>query len=143
MTLTAPSTLWIDAAATTATAVLMLALRSLLFPYFGLSSALPLDLVAAAFIVYAVVVARVAARPATSRVALMTVAGANIVYVVTSLALLATFWSQMHPIGRVLIVAVALAVELFAVLQITAARRLTSPVSAPSSDRLGRHGVLE
>ena len=67
MILTAHRAVLIDAAATTATAVLMLAARGLLFPYFGLSSPLLLDVTAAAFIVYAVIIGRLAARPTISR----------------------------------------------------------------------------
>lgn len=130
MTLTAHRALWIDAAATTATAVLMLVLRGLLFPYFGLSSPLLLDLTAGAFILYAVVIARVAARPVISRIALMTVAGANIGYVVASMTVLVTFWSELQPLGRGLIVVVALAVEAFAMLQVIAARRLGAVATA-------------
>jgi hypothetical protein len=122
MILTAHRAVLIDAAATTATAVLMLATRGILFPYFGLSSPLLLDVTAAAFIVYAAIIGLVAARPAISRSALMTVAGANVGYVVASLAVLVMFWSQLHPVGRGLIVAVALAVEGFAMLQFAAAR---------------------
>ena len=123
MTLTAHRAVLIDAAATTATALLMLAARGVLFPYFGLSSPLLLDLTAAAFIVYAVVIGRMTLRPDISRSALMTVAGANVAYVVVSLAVLMMFWGQLHPIGRGLIVAVALAVEGFAALQFMAARQ--------------------
>ena len=122
MILTAHRAVLIDAAATTATAVSMLAARGILFPYFGLSSPLLLDVTAAAFIVYAGIIGLVAARPTISRSALMTVAGANVGYVVASLAVLVMFWSQMHPVGRGLIVAVALAVEAFAMLQFAAAR---------------------
>ena len=135
MTLTAHRTVWIDAAVTTATALLMLAARGLLYPYFGLSSPLVLDLTAAAFIVYAVVIARVAARPVISRSALMTVAGANVAYVVASVAVLVAFWSQLQPVGRVLIIATAVAVETFAMLQFTAAR--LTVFSTPRSRHAG------
>ena len=123
MILTAHRAVLIDSAATITTAGLMLATRSVLFPFFGLSSPWLLDLTAAGFIVYAAVIGLAAARPAISRTTLMTVAGANVAYVVGSLAVLVTFWSELHPIGRGLIVAVALAVEVFATLQFTAARR--------------------
>lgn len=124
MILTAHRAVLIDAAATSVTALLMLAARGLLFPYFGLSSPLLLDLTAAAFIVYAAIIGLMAARPAISGSALMTIAGANVAYVVASLAVLVMFWSELHPIGRGLIVAVAVAVEGFATLQFMAARRL-------------------
>ena len=122
MILTAHRAVLIDAAATTTTAVVMLAARSILFPYFGLSSPLLLDVTAAAFLVYAAIIGLVAVRPAISRSALITIAGANVGYVVASLAVLVMFWSQLHPVGRGLIVAVALGVEAFAMLQFAAAR---------------------
>lgn len=122
MTLTAHHTVWLDAAATTATAILMLAARNLLSPYFGLTSPLLLDVTALAFIGYAAAIALVAKRPTISRAALMTIAAANVAYVVASAAILIAFWSQLAPIGRAMIVAVAIAVEAFATLQFAAAR---------------------
>jgi hypothetical protein len=126
MNLTARHTLLIDAAATTATAVLMLAARGLLYPYFGLDSPQLLDITAVAFIVYAGIVGLAAARPEISRTTLVTIAGANVAYVVASMILLLVFWSVLHPAGRTLVVGVALAVEAFAFLQFTAAYR-TAP----------------
>ena len=126
MMLTAHRAVLIDAVATTATAVLMLAARSVLYPYFGLSSPLVLDIAAAAFVVYAAVIGLAATRPIITRPTLMTIAGANIGYVIASVAVLITFWSALHPAGRAMIGVVALAVEGFAMAQLTAARRLTS-----------------
>ena len=77
MILTARRAIVIDAAATTATAVLMLAARGFLYPYFGLPSPLLLDLAAAAFIVYAALIGLAARRADISRTALMTIAGAT------------------------------------------------------------------
>ena len=109
----------------------MLAGRGLLYPYFGLTSPWLLDVAAVAFIVYAAIVA-LAARPAViSRATLMTVVAANMGYVVASMVLLVAFWTELPAVGRFLIVAVALAVEMFATLQFVAARR-----SAPASTQL-------
>ena len=124
MILSARHTILIDAAATTATALLMLAARGFLYPYFGLESPELLDMAAAAFVVYAAIIGLAAARPDISRTTLMTIAGANVAYVIASMILLVTFWPVLHPAGRVLIVVVSLAVEGFALLQFTAARRL-------------------
>ncbi|HET9703413.1 MAG TPA: hypothetical protein VFP85_05225 [Vicinamibacterales bacterium] len=124
MNLSARHTILIDATATTATAVLMLAARSVLYPYFGLASPELLDIAAAAFIVYAGVIGLAAARPDVSKTTLVTIAGANVAYVVASMIVLVMFWSGLAPAGRALIVGVALAVEAFAFLQFTAARRL-------------------
>jgi hypothetical protein len=123
MTLTARTTLLIDAAATTATAVMMLAAREVLYPYFGLTTPQVLDVTAVAFLIYAAVIALVARRPSIERSAMMTVVAANIAYVVASMALLVMFWSELHAVGCILIVAVALAVEAFAAMQFLAVRR--------------------
>ena len=123
MILTAHRAILIDAAATTATAVLMLAARNLLYPYFGLTSPLLVDVTAIAFIVYAAIIALAARPPIISRAALMTIVGANVGYIVASLAVLLMFWPRLHPVGRGLIVAVALVVEAFATLQYLAARK--------------------
>ena len=126
MILSARHAILIDAAATTATAVLMLVGRGFLYPYFGLDSPEVLDIAAAAFIVYAGIIGLAAARPDISKTTLVTIAGANVAYVVASMICLAMFWSVLEPAGRALIVGVALAVEAFAFLQFTAAYR-TAP----------------
>src|SRR4029450_3602169 len=124
MTLTAHRVIVIDAIATTTTAALMLATRGVLSPYFALKSPLLLDLTAAAFIVYAAVIGVIAARPAISRRALKAVASVNAASLVASPAVLVAFWSELRPVARWLIVAVAIAVEAFATMQFTAARRV-------------------
>jgi hypothetical protein len=128
MMLTARHAILVDAAATTATAVLLLAARSLLYPYLGLASPLLLDAVALAFLVYAAIIARAAMRPVISRATLLTIAGANAAYVVASVAVLAMFWSELLPVGRGVIAAVAVAVEVFAMLQLAAARGSGAPL---------------
>ena len=132
MKLNAHSALLIDAAATTATALLMLAARSMLYPYFGLQSPLLLDIAAVAFLVYAGIIAMAARRPTISRTVLMTTAAANAAYVVASIVLLMMFWSALEPIGRGLIFVVALAVEAFAALQFAVARRVSGAVTQPA-----------
>ena len=131
MTLTARHTLLIDAAATTATALLMLAGRNLLFPYFGLTSPLVLDLTALAFLAYAGIIA-VCARRTVTRTAVMTTAAANAGYVVASAVLLILFWSDLQPVGRALMVMVAITVEAFATLQFAAGRRITTRLTQPA-----------
>lgn len=123
MNLTARTTLLMDAVATSATAVTMLAARSVLYPYFGLPTSQLLDITAVAFLIYAAIIALVARQELISRVAMMAVAGANAAYVMASIALLVMFWPALDPIGRALIIAVALVVEVFATLQFAAARR--------------------
>ena len=123
MILTAHRTVLIDAIATAGSGVLMLAARGILYPFFGLTSSMLLDIVAVTFIAYAAAIAVVAARPVISRAALMTIVGVNVASVVASVAILIAFWADFHPVGRVLIAAVALIVEAFATLQFAAARR--------------------
>jgi hypothetical protein len=132
MKLTAHLALLVDAAATTATALLMLAARSLLYPYFGLPSPLLLDITAVAFLAYAGVIAIAARRPVISRTVLMTTAAANGAYVVASVVALMMFWSELDPVGRGLIFVVALAVEAFAALQVAAARRADGALTQPA-----------
>jgi hypothetical protein len=124
MNLTAHTTVLIDATATAATVVLIIAARGVLYPYFGLSSPLVLDITAAAFIVYAAIIALAARQPIITRATLLAIVGANVTYVVASLAILVMFWAGMHAVGRALIVAVAVVVEVFATLQFAAARRV-------------------
>jgi hypothetical protein len=124
MNVTGKGIILIDAVASGSSGVLMLAARSILYPYFGLDSPFVLDVVAMGFIVYAATIVVPAIRNAViPRTTLMTVAAANVLYVVASAAVLVAFWSELDPIGRVLIVAVAVIVEAFATLQFTAARR--------------------
>ena len=130
MILTAHRTVLIDAIATAASGLLMLAARGILYPFFGLSSPMLLDLTAVAFLVYAAAISVVAMRPVISRAALMTIVFANITYVLASLVVLITFWAHLDPIGRVLIIAVTFVVEAFATLQFAAARR--APDATPA-----------
>ena len=123
MNLTAHTAIRLDAAATASTALLMFAARGVLYPYFGLASPLLLDVTAAAFIVYAAIIALVARQPVIARGALITIATANVAYVVASIVVLIALWNDLHVVGRALIFGVALAVEAFALLQFVAARR--------------------
>ena len=125
MNLTGKGIILIDAVASGSSGLLMLAARSILYPYFGLESPFVLDVVAIGFIVYAATIVVPAIRNAViPRTTLMTVAAANALYVVASAAVLIWFWSELDPIARALIVAGAVVVEAFATLQFTAARRV-------------------
>jgi hypothetical protein len=104
----------------------------MLYPYFGLSSPLLLDITAVAFLVYAGIIAMAARRPVISRHVLMTTAAANAAYVVASIVALMVFWSELEPVGRGLVFAVALAVEAFATLQLAVARRVTGNAAQPA-----------
>lgn len=119
--MTARQILLINACATTVTAIAMLAARNMLAPLFGLSTALLLDIVAVGFLGYAGVLAAAAARRPVPRPALLTFAAADAAWVVISAVVLVSFWSQLTPIARVLVVAVALFCEVAATLQYRAA----------------------
>jgi hypothetical protein len=114
--------LQINATATAATGLAMLAARGFLPPLFGLGSPLLLDLIAIFFLVYAAALLFFAARPRVERPALLAFAAADGAWVVGSVVVLLMFWPQLTPIARVLIVGVAVVVDAFAMLQFRAAR---------------------
>jgi hypothetical protein len=114
--------LQINATATAATGLAMLAARGVLPPLFGLGSPLLLDLVAIFFLVYAAGLFYFGARPQVERPALLAFAAGDAAWVVGSAIVLLMFWPQLTPIGRAMIVAVAIVVDVFAMLQYRAAR---------------------
>ena len=114
--------LQINATATAVTGVAMLAARGFLPPLFGLGSPLLLDLIAVFFLAYAAGLFFFAARPQVERLALLAFAAADTAWVVGSAVVLLMFWPQLTPIGRVLIIAVAIVVDAFAMLQFRAAQ---------------------
>jgi hypothetical protein len=114
--------LQINAIATGATGLAMLAGREILPPLFGLGSPLLLDLVAIFFLVYAAGLFYFAARPQVERAALLAFAAADGAWVVGSAVVLLMFWPQLTPIARVLIIGVAIVVDAFAMLQFRAAK---------------------
>lgn len=122
MTMTSNRILQINATATAATGLAMLAARGFLPPLFGLGSPLLLDLVAIFFLAYAAGLLYFAARPRVDRSALLAFAAADGAWVVGSAVVLLMFWPQLTPIGRVLIVGVAIVVDVFAMMQYRAAR---------------------
>jgi hypothetical protein len=114
--------LQINATATAATGLAMLAARGFLPPLFGLGSPLLLDAIAFFFLAYAAVLFLFAARPQVDRPTLLAFAAADGAWVVGSAVVLLMFWPQLTPIARVLIVGVAIVVDAFAMLQYRAAR---------------------
>jgi hypothetical protein len=113
--------LQVNAFSTAASALALLAARGTLPAFFGLDGPALLDVVAAGFLVYAGALAWAAARRPVHRLALMVFAIADAVWVVASAVILVMFWPQLEPLGRILIIAVALVVEVFATLQYRAA----------------------
>jgi F0F1-type ATP synthase membrane subunit c/vacuolar-type H+-ATPase subunit K len=124
--------LQINALATAASAVALLAGRGILPRFFGLSSPLLLDIVAVGFLIYAGALALAAARRPVQRQALIAFAIADAAWVVGSAVALLMFWPQLEPLGRILIVAVALVVEVFATLQYRAADAIKREYAQPA-----------
>jgi CHASE2 domain-containing sensor protein len=73
---------------------------------------------------YAGALAVVAVRRPVTRQALMAFTVADGLWVAASVVVLLLYWSQLAPVARFLVVAVGLAVEVFATLQFRAARRI-------------------
>jgi hypothetical protein len=113
--------LQINAFATAACALGLLATRGILPAFFGLAGPALLDLVAVGFLAYAGVLAFIAGRDRVGPQALKAFAAADAAWVVASAIALLAFWSEMAPLGRLLVIAVALVVEVFATLQFRAA----------------------
>jgi hypothetical protein len=132
--MTARQILSFNAVATAVSAIAMLATRSFLAPLFGLATPLLLDIVAVGFLGYAGVLAAAATRRPVPRAALLTFAAADAAWVLLSAIVLVLFWSQLTPIARVLIVAVALFCEVAATLQFRAAGGLR-----PRTTMFGSH----
>jgi hypothetical protein len=120
--LTSNRILQINATATAATGLAMLAARGFLPPLFGLGSPLLLDLIAIFFLVYAAGLLYFAARPQVERAALLAFAAADGAWVAGSVVVLLMFWPQLTAVGRVLIIGVAIVVDAFAMLQFRAAK---------------------
>jgi hypothetical protein len=130
--MTSHGILQINAVSTAGSAVALLAGRGILPRFFGLSSPLLLDVVAVAFLVYAAALAVVAARRPVHRHALMAFAIADAAWVAGSAVALVMFWPQLAPLGRILIIAVALVVEVFATLQYRAAGAIKREYPQPA-----------
>ena len=123
--------LQLNAVATAASGLAMLAARSLLHPWFGLESPLVLDAVALGFLGYAAVLAAAARRPLARRT-LLAFSLADGLWVVASAVLLLVFWAQLTPIARALVIAVAVFCEAVATLQFRAAGRTAAGEAQPA-----------
>ena len=113
--------LQLNASATAVSALAMLAARGILPSLFGLSSPILFDVIAVAFLAYAGALFVAAARKPVSAKTMMVFTAADAAWVVGSAIVLVLYWNQLTPIARFLVIAVALAVELFASLQYRAA----------------------
>ena len=122
--------LQLNAVSTAACALAMLITRGMLHTFFGLESAILLDVVAVGLLAYAGALAFAAHRQPISRSTLMFFTVADVAWVVGSALVLLMFWGQLALLAKVLIVAVELVVELFATLQFRAAVRIAGVTSA-------------
>ena len=116
--------LGLNALATAGCAVAMLATRGWLYSLFGLDTSSLLDLLAVGLLAYAGALLLATRRP-VSRQTLMAFTLADALWVVASAAVLVLFWGRFDVVARLLVIAVALVVEVFATLQFLAAGRVT------------------
>ena len=117
--------LQLNAVSTAACGVGMLATRGTLHSFFGLDTPTLLDLLALGLLVYAAALASAARRQPVTREVLMAFTVADALCVVASAIVLLLFWGQLAAVARLLVIAVALVVEVFATLQFRAATRVS------------------
>jgi hypothetical protein len=115
--------LQLNAVATAASGVGMLATRGTLHSFFGLDTPIFLDLVALGLLLYAGALAFAARRQPVSREVLIAFTVADGLWVVASAIVLLLFWGQLAAVARLLVIACALVVKVFATLQYRAAGR--------------------
>lgn len=113
--------LQVNALSTSASAVAMLATRSTLYQLFGADSPVLFDVLAVGLLVYAGALVAVARAPLVGRRALIAFTLADGVWVVGSAIVLLLFWTQLAPLARILVIAAAIVVDVFAMLQFRAA----------------------
>ena len=118
-TLTIRFALAIDAVASLATALLLLAAAGALAPLFNLPAWL-LRGCGAFFLPWAALCAWLARHPAPSRRAVAWVAGLNAIWAAGSAMVLLTAWLAPPPLGTAFVLVQAAAVAVFAVLQASA-----------------------
>ena len=81
-----------------------------------------LDVLAVGLLAYAAALMAAARQPTVERPALLAFTIGDALWVAGSAIVLLLFWNQFTPAARVLVIAVALAVDVFATLQYRAAR---------------------
>jgi hypothetical protein len=116
--------LQLNAASTAACALAMLFTRGSLYSLFGLETPMALDVLAIGLLAYAGALAFAAHRRPVDRPLLIVFTVADVVWVGASAVVLLLFWEQLAPVARVLVIAVAVVVEVFATLQFRAAGRV-------------------
>lgn len=123
---TARLTMLANASFTAASAVFIFAARERLYPLFALESSALLAAIAAGLILYAGALAIAAKREPPDRRALMAAAALDAGWVVGSAILLFVAWTQLAPAARLLLIAAAVIVEIFATLQFRIARSIVA-----------------
>ena len=113
----------LNAVSTAACAIGMLATRPFLYSLFGLDTPILLDVLAVGLWGYALALTIAAHRQPVSRLALMIFTAGDALWVVGSVFVLVLFWTQLTPLARVLVIAVAAVVEVFTTLQFRAVGR--------------------
>ena len=118
--------LHVNAVATAACAIGMLATRGTLHQLFGLATPYLLDGLAVGLLLYAGALAAAARREQVDRATLMAFTVGDGLWVAGSVVVLLLFWTQLAPLARLLVIAVAVVVEVFATLQFRAASTASS-----------------
>jgi hypothetical protein len=123
--------LQLNALATAGSALGMLLTRNMLFQWFGAPGPLLFDVIAIGLLGYAAALWMSARKSFVTRSALLAFTAADTLWVVGSAIVLLLFWSQLAPIARVLVIAAAVIVDVFAMLQFRAAGRVSRRTGAP------------
>jgi hypothetical protein len=119
--MTSKQILQLNALTTAASAVGMLATRGTLYRLFGADSPVLFDGLAIGLLVYAAALVTVARGPLVGRRALMAFTLADGIWVAASAVVLLLFWAELTPLARILVIATAIVVDVFAMLQFRAA----------------------
>ena len=114
--------LQLNAVTTAISAAAMIVARPILYPLFGLSSPLWLDVATIVFIAYAAALLFVARRPVVRRLELFAFSIGDGLCFAAGLVVLIAFWSNLTPLARVLIAVTTIVVDGFALVQYRAAR---------------------
>ena len=114
--------LQLNAFTTAISAAAMIIARPFLYPLFGLSSPLWLDVATIVFIAYSAALLVVATRPVVRRLELFAFTIGDSLCFAAGLVVLIAFWPNLTPIARLLIAMTTVVVDGFAVLQYRAAR---------------------
>lgn len=124
--MTARRTMFANASFSVASAVFMLAARDRLYPLFALESPALLVAIAVGLLLFAGSLFVAARREPPDRRALLTAAVLDAGWVIGSAIVLVVAWGQLAAVARVLIIAAALVVEVFATLQFRVARSIAA-----------------